>query len=251
MRFTDKIGLVTGANRGIGLATATALAAEGATVLLHYGHDADAASRAVAAIEHQGGAARAVQGTFDTAADVEAVIASVEHELEADGRPLDFLVNNAAISPEGTIGDTSPELLGRVMAVNAFAPVALIRGLLPKMTTGGRIVNISSALTRNVFPEALAYAMSKAALDVMTRTVAATVGDRAITVNAVAPGVVDTEMNAEWFEDPANREWAISTQALGRLGQPGDVADVVAFLLSDEARWITGQCLDASGGWHL
>lgn len=252
MRFTQKIGLVTGGSRGIGFATASRLAAEGATVLMHYGHDGEAASRAVAAIAEHGGVARPVQGAFDTTDGVEGVVASVARELQAAGRQLDFLVNNAAISPEAGIEDTSHELLEQVMAVNAFAPVALIRGLLPEMADGGRIINVSSALTWAVMPEAVAYAMSKGALEAMTRTLAKGLGGRGITVNTVSPGVIDTEMNAEWLgQHPENREWVIGDTALARVGQPADVADIIAFLLSDDGRWITGQCIDASGGWHL
>ncbi|MFC8826984.1 SDR family NAD(P)-dependent oxidoreductase [Streptomyces sp. NPDC057137] len=165
------------------------------------------------------------------------------------GRPLDILVNNAA-EFAGTLDQVTPEQFDRLFAVNVKAPYFIVKRALPLLRDGGRIVNISSAATRIALPET-AYAMSKGALDVLGRNLANEVGPRGITVNTLAPGVTETDMNT-WIRDaPHLVEQSTGITALGRVGQPEDVADAVAFLVSDDARWITGHWLDASGGLHL
>jgi 3-oxoacyl-[acyl-carrier protein] reductase len=165
-------------------------------------------------------------------------------------QPLDILVNNAAIGAPGTIEKTTPELFERLFAVNVRAPFFITQRALPMLSDGGRIINISSSVTRVAMPE-IAYAMTKGALDVLGRTLANAVGERGITVNTVAPGVTETDMNA-WLRDmPEAKAGVAGATALGRVGQPEDVAAAVAFLASEDARWVTGHLLDATGGMFL
>ena len=164
---------------------------------------------------------------------------------------LDILVNNAGTSGSGPIGEAVPEVFDRMIAVNAKAPFFLTQRALPRMRDGGRIINISSLASQRAFPESVAYAMSKGALDTMTRCLAKELGARGITVNTVGPGFVETDMNARRRTTPEDRAALAARSVFNRIGKPSDVADVVAFLASDESRWITGQYLDVSGGTDL
>ncbi|SEF85898.1 NAD(P)-dependent dehydrogenase, short-chain alcohol dehydrogenase family [Actinacidiphila yanglinensis] len=245
-RLTGRTALVTGGSRGIGRGTALRLARDGARVGVHYGSNADAAHETVAAIEAAGGTAFALGADLADPDAPEALWAAFDRA--ADG--LDILVNNAGIgsaSPFAAIGRAE---FDRLLAVNTRAPFFLTRAALPRMRDGGRIVNISTGLTRTaVLHDLIAYSMSKAALDLFTRDLSKTLGPRGITVNAVAPGIVDTDNTAPIIRaTPAAWEQAAAYSALGRVGTPADIADVVAFLASDDARWITGHWLDASGG---
>ncbi|RSN43439.1 short-chain dehydrogenase [Amycolatopsis sp. WAC 04197] len=247
MELTGKTALVTGASRGIGRAIATRLAADGALVAVHYGHDDAAARETMAAIERVGGAAFAVRAEFGVDGDVDTLFAGVEQGLT--GRPLDILVNNAAAFA-GTLDQVTPEEFDRLFAINVKTPYFAIKRALPLLRDGGRIVNVSSAATRIAMPET-AYAMTKGAVDVLGRNLAQRLGPRRITVNTVAPGVTETDMNS-WIQDaPHLVEQSTAITALGRVGQPEDIADAIAFLVSEDARWITGQWLDVTGGLLL
>jgi len=250
--MTRKIALVTGGSKGIGQAVATRLAQDGALVVVHYGTDGAAAKETVAAIEAGGGEAFAVQAKLGTAGDVEALVTAVEAGLrERTGEfALDILVNNAATGA-GSISTAAPEDFDRVFAINVKAPFFLVQRLLPALRDGGRIVNISSADTRIALPFELAYSMTKGALDVFTRSLAQDLGGRGITVNGVAPGPTPTASTAHLFADERMRAGTAAVTALGRIAEPADVADVVAFLASADARWVTGQVLDATGGMFL
>jgi 3-oxoacyl-[acyl-carrier protein] reductase len=242
--LTGKTALVTGASRGIGRAIAQRLAADGALVAVHYGSNDTAARETVVAIEQAGGQAFAVRAELGRPGGVETLFA------ELGDQPLDILVNNAAIGAPIPIEKTTPELFERVFAVNVQAPFFIIQRALPLLRDGGRIINISSSAARIAMPE-IAYAMTKGAVDVLGRSLANTVGDRGITVNTVAPGVTETDMNA-WLRDlPQAKAGVAGATALGRIGQPEDIADVVAFLASDQARWVTGQLIEATGGIFL
>ncbi|MEV0715412.1 SDR family oxidoreductase [Asanoa sp. NPDC050611] len=245
----DRTALVTGASKGIGQAIAVRLAEQGATVVVHYGADRDGAAATVDAIGRAGGAAVAVHAELGVDGDVETLFAGVEAALA--GRPLDIVVNNAAAAPAGPLGGTTPAEFDRLFAVNVRAPYFIVQRALPLLRDGGRVITISSAATRMANPTQTSFAMTKGAVETMTRTLANQLGDRGITVNAVAPGATRTATNGEWFAAPGLADLIAGTTALGRLGSADDVADVVAFLASDAARWVTGQVIDASGGLFL
>ncbi|MFJ7073392.1 SDR family oxidoreductase [Streptomyces sp. NPDC098781] len=164
---------------------------------------------------------------------------------------LDILVNNAGTSGSGRIGQADPEVFDRMIAVNAKAPFFLVQRALPRLRDGGRVINISSLASRHAFPESVAYAMSKGALNTMTLCLAKELAGRGITVNTVGPGFIETDMNAHRRATPEARAALAASSVFDRIGRPSDVADVVAFLASDDSRWLTGQYLDASGGSEL
>ncbi|GAA2694823.1 SDR family oxidoreductase [Nonomuraea recticatena] len=247
--LTGRTALVTGASRGIGQAIAARLAAKGAKVIVHFGTDKDGATATVDAIERAGGAAFAVGAELGVDDDVENLFAGVEAGLA--GQPLDILVNNAAAVPAGPLGATTREEFDHLFAVNVRAPYFIIQRALPLLRDGGRIVTISSVATRMANPAQTSFAMTKGAVETMSMTLANQLGVRGITVNAVAPGATRTATNGSVFEAPGLAEHIAGSTALDRLGGPDDIADVVAFLASDAARWITGQVIDASGGLFL
>ncbi|MFI6983490.1 SDR family oxidoreductase [Embleya sp. NPDC050154] len=246
---TGKTALVTGASRGIGRAIATRLAAKGTVVAVHFGTDEDGARATVDEIERGGGTAFAVGAELGADDDVETLFAGVEAGLA--GRPLDILVNNAAAAPAGPMGVTTRAEFDHLFAVNVRAPYFIIQRALPLLRDGGRIVTISSVATRMANPGQTSFAMTKGAVETMGMTLANELGTRGITVNAVAPGATRTASNTSVFEAPGLAELIAASTALDRLGGPDDVADVVVFLASDAARWITGQVIDASGGLFL
>jgi NAD(P)-dependent dehydrogenase (short-subunit alcohol dehydrogenase family) len=237
-----KVALVTGGSRGIGRGIAERLAADGARVAVHYGTNAAAAAEVVAGIEARGGSAFAVGQPLGAPGDAEALFAQL------DG-PLDILVNNAGIAAQAGLAETTPAVYDELFAVNARAPFFLTQAAVERMGDGGRVITISSGVTRQAWPNLLAYSMTKAAIETMTATLAKELAPRGITVNAVAAGLVDTDMNAAWLRasDEA-RAQAASVSAFGRGGEPRDIADEVAFAASADARWVTGQVLDATGG---
>lgn len=248
MSLQGRTALVTGASRGIGRAVAERLAAEGARIAVHYGsHDA-AAAETVAAIEDGGGTAFAVKAELGVDGDVDTLFEALAAGLQ--GAQLDILVNNAAvIDYADNVHDITLESFERVMAINVRSPLFITQRALPLMRDGGRIVNVSSGVTWFANPE-IVYAMTKGALNVFTRSLAKTLGPRQITVNAVSPGITETDMNG-WLQDPAAAEGVAEIVALGRHGQPADIGDVIAFFASDDGRWVTGQLLEVNGGLFL
>lgn len=244
--LTGRTALVTGASRGIGRGIAERLGRDGARVAVHYGRSEAAAKGVVAAIEGAGGSAFAIGGELGVPGDVERLWA--EFDRHADG--LDILVNNAGIGSSSPIGEMREEEYDRLFAVNVRAPFFLVGHGLGRLRDGGRIINISSGLARSAaMPHNIAYSMTKSALDVFSRDLSKVLGPRGITVNSVAPGLIDTDNTAELLhgsEDGWARAAAFS--ALGRVGETADVADVVAFLASEGGRWITGSWVDATGG---
>ncbi|WP_371679031.1 SDR family oxidoreductase [Streptomyces sp. NBC_01276] len=245
----ERIALVTGGSRGIGRAIAERLATDGLTVVLTYAGNEAAARDTVEGIEGKGGRARAVRAEFGRHGDAAGLWAAY------DGLglgPVDVLVNNAGIGMPVPLGSVTEEEFDRVFAVNVRAPFFLVQEGLERLRDGGRVINISSGAARIAMPEILAYGSTKGALDNLTLNLAKALGPRGITVNSVAPGIVDTDVNAGWLRGNAEAEaHAASLAALGRVGRPEDIADVVGFLASDAGRWVTGRVVDATGGAGL
>jgi NAD(P)-dependent dehydrogenase (short-subunit alcohol dehydrogenase family) len=250
----NKTALVTGASRGIGRATASALAAAGAHVLIHYGRSAKEAESLVAEIQTKGGRATAFSVDIETPNGASLLAKKVRSIV---GDRLDALVLNAGISKAARIADYTVEDFDSLFATNVRGPFFLVQQLLPVLGEGSSIVVISSLGARSVVgksdvdnPSILAYASTKGALETLVKHWAAILGPSGIRVNAVAPGVIDTDMS-NFTKTEAGREVALGMQALKRLGKPDDVADVVAFLASEGARWITGASISVDGGSKL
>ena len=189
-----------------------------------------------------------------TLASASTLFSELDKGLAALGRPpaIDILVNNAAISPRGTIEDTSEALYDEVMAIDAKAPFFIVQSALPRIPDGGRIINISSQTSLIGFPGVAAYSMAKGALDLFTKVAAKHLAPRNITVNAVLPGIADTDMNASWLRGNAEaRESASAFSVFKRIADVTDIADIVAFLASSDSRWVTGQLIDGGGGSGL
>jgi 3-oxoacyl-[acyl-carrier protein] reductase len=238
----NKTALVTGASRGIGRATALALARAGANVVVHYGRSTQEAESLVAEIQAEGRRATAISADLETP-DGAALLAKQVRSIVGDR--LDVLVLNTGISKGARIADYAIEDFDSLYATNVRGPFFLVQQLLPVLGEGSSIVVISSLGARSVVgksglenPSILAYASTKGALETLVKNWAAILGLSGIRVNAVAPGVIDTDMS-NFTKTDAGREVALGMQALKRLGKPEDVADVVAFLVSDGARWIT------------
>lgn len=245
-----KVALVTGASRGIGRAIAAKLADEGATVAVHYGRNAKSAEEAVSAIKAKGGKAFAV-GADLTSKDAAAQLFSAfdgESKKSGGNGKLDILVNNAGIAPLVGFADTTEAQFDELLAVNIRAPFFIAQEAVKRLNDGGRIVNLSSVVARLPAQGLAAYSLTKPAIDSLTKSLASELGARNITVNAVAPGVIATDMTAAFTASEEGKQGVIAGQALKRIGQADDIADVVAFLSGPGARWITGQTVETSGG---
>jgi len=245
--LSGQAAIVTGASRGIGRAIAVALGREGAQVIVHYAREEQSADAVVAEIRDLGGRAEKV------AADL--AMSDGPHHLAAQvreivGERLDILVANAGISLASDIEQTRIEDFDRLYAVNVRAPFFLVQQLLPLMWKDGSIILISSLAARAVVGNLSAYAATKGAVDTLVRHFAAALGVRGIRVNGVAPGVVETEMS-NFTDTDAGRELVLNMQALKRIALPDDIGGVVAFLASEQARWITGHTVHADGGSRL
>jgi NAD(P)-dependent dehydrogenase (short-subunit alcohol dehydrogenase family) len=245
--LSGKTALVTGASRGIGRATALALAKAGAQVLIHYSSGEKEADAALAEIRRTGGRAEKVnadlalkEGPHRLAEQVKGVV----------GQRLDILVANAGISLAASIEETKVEDFDRLFAVNVRAPYFLVQQLLPVLCKDSSIIFVSSLAAHASLNNLSAYAATKGAIDTMVKYFAAALGPKGIRVNAVAPGVVQTDMS-NFTKTETGREVALSMQALKRIAQPDDISDVVAFLASDAARWVTGDTVRVDGGSKL
>ena len=250
----NKTALVTGASRGIGRATAVALAEAGAHVLVHYGRSAQEAKSLVDDIRAKGGRADAMRADLGTPEGATLLAKEVRSIV---GERLDVLVSNAGISKAATIRDHSVEDFDNLFATNVRSPFFLVQQLLPVLVQGSNIIVISSLGARAVVgtpdldkPSILAYAATKGAVETLVKYWAGILGPRGIRVNAVAPGAIDTDMS-NFLKTEAERNSVVGMQALKRIGKPEDVADVVAFLASDAARWITGASIPVDGGSKL
>ena len=249
----NKTALVTGASRGIGRATALALAEMGARVLVHFGRSAQEAESLVSEIQTKGGSANAISTDLGIPSGAEQLAEQVRSIVDR----LDVLVLNAGISKAARFADYTVEDFDNLFATNVRSPFFLVQQLLPVLGERSNIVLVSSATARTVVgnpglenPSILAYAATKGAIDSLVKHWAAILGPRGIRVNAVAPGVIDTDMS-NFAKTEAGREVTLGMQALKRIGRPEDVADVITFLASDKARWITGARIPVDGGSKL
>jgi 3-oxoacyl-[acyl-carrier protein] reductase len=245
--LSGKTALVTGGSRGIGRAAALALSRAGAQVLVHYGSARKNAEEVVSQIRAAGGRAEAVSADMGKA--------DGPHQLAKQARAivgdrLDILVANAGISRPGAIEKTTVQEFDELFAVNVRAPFFLVQQLLPILSDGSSIVFTSSLAARASVGALSAYAATKGAVDTMVTHFASALGPRGIRVNAVAPGIVETDMS-NFAKTEEGRNYALNIQALKRVAQPEDIGGVIAFLASDDARWITGDTIRVDGGSKL
>ena len=239
----SRVALVTGSSRGIGAAIARRLAADGFAVAVNYASRQDEADAVVAAIEQAGGRALAVQADVASADDVKRMFATVEDTL---GR-VDVLVNNAGVLPYVRIADASDEVFARTFAINVQGSFNTMREAATRLNDGGRIVNFSTSVIGLALPTYGVYVGTKAAVEAMTQVFAKELRGRSITCNAVAPGPVATELFFNGKSDEQVQHLA-KMPPLERLGQPEDIAGVVAFLAGPDGAWVNGQVLRANGG---
>jgi NAD(P)-dependent dehydrogenase (short-subunit alcohol dehydrogenase family) len=249
-----RTALITGASRGIGRAIALALTGAGARILVHYGKSVSDAESTVTAIRSKAGRADAVQADLGSP-DGPGLLAQQVRSIA--GERLDVLVLNAGITKAATLKDHSVEDFDNLFATNVRGPFFLVQQFLPFLGQGSNIILTSSLGARFVVgppdlekPSRLAYAATKAGIEILVKNWAALLGPHGIRVNAVAPGVIDTDMST-FTKTETGRNTALGIQALKRIGKPEDVADVVAFLASDGARWITGASIPVDGGSML
>jgi NAD(P)-dependent dehydrogenase (short-subunit alcohol dehydrogenase family) len=253
MGLQGKVAVVTGASRGIGRAIALRLARDGALVAVNYLKNHESAAAVVREVESTGGKAFAMHGDVGSVQGIGQFFDSLDAELikRQGSNQFDILVNNAGIGRQATVEATSEAIFDELMAVNVRGPFFVTRQAIPRLREGGRIINLSSALSRHPYPQMAAYSMGKAAINHFTLILAAELGNRRITANAVGPGLTATDFTAHARQDPRVVERVSAHTALGRIGEAEDIAGVAAWLASDDARWVTGQYIEASGGSGL
>lgn len=237
--LTGKVAIVTGASSGIGRAIAERFAEDGALVVVNHSKSPEKAQQVVAGIQARGGKAVAVQADMSLVADARRLVI----ETVAQFGRLDILVNNAGRFMPKPMAETTEEEFDLLMALHAKGPYFAMQEAAQVLKDGGRIINISTCATRMSFPGATAYLGSKAALEQYTKGLAHELAPRGITVNTVSPGFTETGMMTDSY-----RQTGIELSPLKRLGLPQDIADVVAFLVSEQARWLTGQTIQVGGG---
>jgi 3-oxoacyl-[acyl-carrier protein] reductase len=246
MRLKDKVALVTGSSRGIGAAIAMRLGEEGANVAINYSSSREPAEELAQKINELGVKASAFKASVASESEMRELVSQVVKQF---GK-IDILVNNAGVYEQKPLDQVDLAHYQRLFDVNVKGLITATITALPHISKGGRIINLSSVAATMAYPGGSVYSATKAAVDALTRVWAQDVGPRGITVNAVAPGTTMTDM-LESGLDSETKNWAINNTALGRLGETDDIADVVAFLASDDARWITGQSIITSGGLHM
>jgi NAD(P)-dependent dehydrogenase (short-subunit alcohol dehydrogenase family) len=254
MESKNKIALVTGGSRGLGKDMALSLAKKGINVILTYNSKKDEAQEVVAQIEKIGQKAAALQlntgdvKSFDTFySQVKAIL---KDTFNTDH--FDFLINNAGTALHASFAETTEEEFDVVMNIHFKGVFFLTQKALLLINDGGRIVNISSGLARFSFPGSSAYGAMKAAIETLSRYMAVELGARGIAVNVVAPGAIETDFSGGMVRDnPDLNKRIAGLTALGRVGKPDDIGGIVAFLCTEDAKWINGQRIEASGGMNL
>jgi 3-oxoacyl-[acyl-carrier protein] reductase len=246
--LSGKTALVTGGSRGIGRAIATSLAEDGALVAVHYGRNRNSAEQTVAQIEKAGGKAFALGADLADRNGPKALFEALDAELQrrTGSNALDILVNNAGVAHFGGIGQLPADAFEEMLSVNIRSVYYVSELAKERLREGGRVINLSSAVTRVGVPAALAYSASKGWVDSFTLSLAADLGPKNIAVNAVAPGVIETDMSEPMLADGGAS--ILPKQALKRVGQPADIANLVRALAGPGGAWTTGQVIDASGG---
>jgi NAD(P)-dependent dehydrogenase (short-subunit alcohol dehydrogenase family) len=252
--LAGKTALVTGAARGIGRAIALRLARDGALVAVHYGNSRQAAEDVVASIGQAGGAAFAVQADVRSVAAIAAMFDVLDAEFTArtGSNRIDILVNNAGV---GTgmmrLEDTTEEAFDLLFDTNFKGLFFVTKHAVPRLRDGGKVVNVSSTSTRGAMAALPAYAASKTPINSFTLSLAEALGPRRIAVNAVLPGLVETDLTTHLRSNPVALEASVRSCAFGRTGQPEDISGAVALLVSPDAGWINGQIIEVSGGARL
>ncbi len=248
------IALVTGGSRGLGRSSVLHLADAGVDAIFTYRADQDAAHKVVAEVEERGARAVALPLDVGDAAQIPGFIELVQRTLtdQLDGRPVDYLVNNAGHGVYKSLADTTLEELDGLLAVHVTGPFLLTQGLVPTVRDGGKILFTSTGLARFTLPDHGAYAAAKGAVEVLSRYFALELAPRGITVNTIAPGAIQTDFGGGQVRDvpEVNRAVAQMT-AMGRPGLPDDVGAAVAALLTGGTGWVTGQRIEISGGQRL
>ncbi len=246
-KLKGKVALVTGASKGIGAAIARSLAAEGASVVVNYASSKAGADAIVAEISAAGGKAVAVRGDVSRAADAQAIVNAA---IERFGR-LDVLVNNSGVYKFSPLEDITEEHFHKHFNVNVLGLLLVTQAAARHLGEGSSIINIGSVVSRITPPGSVVYTGTKAAVDGITGVLSRELGQRKIRVNAINPGMVETEgTRAAGFIGSDFETGTVAQTPLGRIGQPNDIASVAVFLASDDSRWLTGEQLLAGGGLH-
>ncbi|MGK7872728.1 MAG: SDR family NAD(P)-dependent oxidoreductase [Xenococcaceae cyanobacterium] len=256
MRLRGKVAVISGASRGIGRAIAKSFAQEGATVVVGYLQEQEKALQVVDEVCQAGGKGIPLQVDVSRESLVKDFFAQVDESLEmldvGNGKGIDILVNNAGIGPRKPIEDVDEDFFEKVFSVNIKGTFFMCKHVIPRLRRGGRIINISSALTRINRPEYIVYACTKGAMDVLTQQLAKQLGElKGVTVNSINGGAIDTDLTADWIRTSDAVKFLEQRTALGRVGQPDDLASVATFLASDESRWVTAQKIEVSGGAEI
>lgn len=247
-RLAGKVAVVTGASKGIGAATAKALAAAGAAVVVNYASDKAGATRVVSEIEKAGGKAVAVQADVSKTADVERLFDIARESFGA----TDILVNNAGVYEFQPLDQITEAHFRRQFDTNVLGLILATQQAAKHFgAKGGSVINIGSAVSTNPVPQSTVYSATKGAVDLVTRTLSRELGPRNIRVNSINPGAVETEgVRAMGFLESDLIKQVVATTPLGRLGQPDDIASIAVFLASADSAWLTGETVVASGGYR-